>query len=197
MAIFIQSKADLEQQLILMRTQKGWPIRALARHVALSRNLVRRILRTHDEMRTDGHDLLPMPPRGSPTRRARKLDPFEGTLQLFLEKYPRITGQRLFEEISLAGYVGGISNLRERLRPTPKQTPVIRFETEPGIQGQMDWSPYTIKFLTTGKAEVLCFSYILGFSRRQFVDFTLRRDFFTLIRRHHDAFASFDGVPAP
>jgi hypothetical protein len=83
-----------------------------------------------------------------------------------------------------------------RLRPGPKQTPVIRFETEPGIQGQMDWSPYRIKFLNTAPAEVQCFSYILGFSRRQFIDFTPRRDFFTLIRRHQDAFGHFGGVPA-
>jgi transposase len=59
----------------------------------------------------------------------------------------------------------------------------------------MDWSPYTIKF-TTGTLKVQCFSYILGFSRRHFIDFTLRRDFFTLIRRHQDAFAHFGGVPA-
>ncbi|MFZ4860230.1 MAG: IS21 family transposase, partial [Desulfuromonadaceae bacterium] len=60
----------------------------------------------------------------------------------------------------------------------------------------MDWSPYRIKFLKTGPAEIQCFSYILGFSRRHFIDFSPRRDFFTLIRRHHDAFAHFGGVPA-
>jgi hypothetical protein len=60
----------------------------------------------------------------------------------------------------------------------------------------MDWSPYTIKFLKTGKATVQCFSYILGFSRRHFVDFTPRRDFFTLVRRHQDAFLHFTGTPA-
>ncbi len=36
----------------------------------------------------------------------------------------------------------------------------------------MDWSPYTIKFLKTGKSVVQCFSYIPGFSRRHFIDFT-------------------------
>jgi len=60
----------------------------------------------------------------------------------------------------------------------------------------MDWSPYTIKFIKTGKTTVECFSYILGFSRRHFIDFTPRRDFFTLIRRHQDAFSHFNGTPA-
>jgi transposase len=199
MAIFIHNREELEQQLVMLRTGQGWAIRALARHFGLSRNMVRRILRKHDTLRDEGHDILLAQQRTPSAKRPSKLDPFEKTITLLLEKYPKITGERLFEELRSAGYDGGVSILRDRLRslrPGPKQTPVIRFETEPGIQGQMDWSPYRIKFLKTGPAEVQCFSYILGFSRRHFIDFIPRRDFFTLIRRHHDAFAHFGGVPA-
>jgi transposase len=126
------------------------------------------------------------------------LDPFVPRIQALLERYPKITGERLYEELRDAGYAGGISILRDRLkqlRPRPRREPVIRFETEPGCQGQMDWSPYTIPFTRDGKLTVQCFSYILSFSRRQCIDFTLRRDFYTLIRRHQDAFAYFNGVP--
>jgi hypothetical protein len=59
----------------------------------------------------------------------------------------------------------------------------------------MDWSPYTIAFTRSGKATVLCFSYILAFSRRQYIDFAMHRDFHTLIRRHRDALDFFGGVP--
>ena len=199
MAVFIQNREELEQQLVIMKTQDGWSIRALARHFTLSRNMVRRILRKHDNRRDQGHDILIKDRQVQKRERASKLDSYEETLQRLLEKYPRITGQRLFEELRDAGYDGGISILRDRLRllrPSPKKTPVIRFETGPGLQGQMDWSPYTIRFLKTGKATVECFSYILGFSRRHFIDFTRRRDFFTLIRRHQDAFSHFTGTPA-
>jgi transposase len=197
--IFIQNNEDLEQQLVTLKNQQGWPIRALVRHFGISRNKVRRILRRHDKLRDQGHDILLAQRQVQKVRRPSKLDPFEKTIKLLLEKYPKITGERLFEELKLTGYDGGISILRNRLRavrPSPKHTSVIRFETEPGIQGQMDWSPYRIKFLKTGLAQVQCFSYILGFSRRQFIDFTARRDFFSLIRRHHDAFTHFGGVPA-
>ena len=199
MAIVIHSREDLEQQLVLMKTQKGWSIRALTRHFAISRNTVRSILRKHDALRDEGHDILLVKssPRSLP--KSKKLGPFEDTVKKILEKYPKITGLRLYEELNAAGYDGGITILRDRLRSLrtgPKHTPVVRFETEPGIQGQMDWSPYRIKFLKTGPAEIQCFSYILGFSRRHFIDFSPRRDFFTLIRRHHDAFAHFGGVPA-
>jgi len=199
MAIFIRNRGDLEQQLVMMRNQKGWPIRALARHFDISRNTVRRILRKHAKSRDEGNDILKLHGLKAPIVRPSKLDPFEETIRKIMEKYPKITGLRLFEELISAGYDGGISILRDRLRslrPSPKQTPIIRFETDPGIQGQMDWSPYTINFLKTGKAQVQCFSYILAFSRRHFIDFTPRRDFYTLIRRHQDAFLHFGGVPA-
>jgi hypothetical protein len=42
---------------------------------------------------------------------------------------------------------------------------------------------------------VQCFSYIQAFSRRQYIDFTLTKDFHTLIRRHRDAFEHFGGIP--
>lgn len=170
MAIFIQNRADLEHQLITLKTQEGWSIRALARRFGISRNMVRRILRKHEMLRDQGHDLLFGDRQGKKAKRASKLDSYEETLKKLLEKYPLITGQRLFEELRAAGYDGGVSILRDRLRRlrrTPKRTPIIRFETAPGLQGQMDWSPYTIKFLRTGTAVVQCFSYILGFSRRR------------------------------
>ncbi len=199
MVDFIQSREEFEQRLVIMHTQEGWKIRALVRHFGVGRNTVRQILREHEKRRDQGHDILL---KDSPSRkavRASKVDIHEKRIKQLLEKYPLITGQRIFEEICKDGYGGGISILRDRLRllrPTPKKAPVIRFETDPGVQGQMDWSPYTIKFLRTGKAAVQCFSYILGFSRRHYIDFTTRRDFFTLIRRHLDAFAHFGGTPS-
>lgn len=197
MAIFIHSREELEHLLVTKRAE-GWPIRTLARHFAISRNMVRRILRKHQVERDLGHDVLHVQ-HGKRALRTSKLDPFINQIQGLLEKYPKITGERIFEEIKEVGYTGGISILRDRLhglRPAPKQTPIVRFETEPGRQGQMDWSPYTIKFVRTGKTKVNGFSYLLGYSRRHYLDFTLRRDFFTLIRRHQDAFAHFKGVPA-
>jgi transposase len=191
----IKNREDFQQHLVVMHNRQGWSIRALAKHFAVSRNTVRQILRKHQAHRDHGQDRVLC---GKPVKRGSKLDTYEKPIKQLLEKYPKITGQRLYEELVAAGYNGGISILRDhlrRIRPRPKKEPVIRFETEPGLQAQMDWSPYTIKF-TTGTLKVQCFSCILGFSRRHFIDFTLRRDFFTLIRRHQDAFAHFGGVPA-
>lgn len=192
MADHVASRADLENLIVTMHAQ-GWKIRALCKHFKIGRNTVRRILAKNDRQRREGHD----PPARSLPRKS-SLDRYLPFMRRLLEEFPDITGVRMFEELREAGYTGGITILRDRLRSMrkrPKREPVVRFETEPGRQGQMDWSPYTLPFLRTGKATVQCFSYILGFSRRQYIDFIPNRDFYSLIRRHRDAFEHFCGAP--
>lgn len=185
---------DLAHRIVLL-SRRGTSIRALARQFGIARNTVRRILRTHADQRQEGHDALGEGRR----RRARKLDPFRPKIQKILKDYPDITGTRLYEKLcEEAGYTGGITIVRELLRELRlprKKEPIIRFETEPGQQGQMDWSLYTVPFRRTGKMQLWCFSYILAYSRRHYIDFTATRDFYTLIRRHRDAFEYFGGVP--
>ena len=104
----------------------------------------------------------------------------------------------MLEIIRVAGYTGGHSLVRSyvaKLRKKSAPVAVLRFETEPGLQGQFDWSPYSLKFRDGTEQQVLCFSYILGFSRRHFIDFTLNRNHHTLVRRHVDAFHYYGGVP--
>lgn len=193
MVLYVRDRQELHHLIVTMRAE-GWSVRALSRHFHVSRNTVRRMLRADQTQRDRGHDLL-LKKKTLP--KASKLDAFLPLMKERLEKYPDLTTVRMFEELKDAGYQGGITIVRERLqllRPRPRREPVIRFETDPGVQAQMDWSPYTLPFTRTGKKQVLCFSYILAFSRRQYIDFTERRDFFTLIRRHQAAFEHFGGV---
>jgi len=168
----------------------------LAKQFNIGRNSVRKIIRKNQVQRDKGHDLLPK--KTNRKAKKKKLDPFIPKMKELLEKYSNITGVRMFEELKKVGYDGGISTVRGRLRlmrPTPKKAPTMRFETKVALQAQMDWSPYKINFTEEGKKEVLCFSYILGYSRRHYIDFTLDRKFHTMIRRHQDAFEYFGGVP--
>lgn len=188
------SREELEN-LVVTRTRAGWSRRKLAKDLGISRNTVRKILEKHQQQREEGHDLIEKKHRAPSSS---KLDEYVPKIEEFLETYPDITGQRVFEELRDAGYEGGISILREKLkelRPKPKCEPIVRFETAPAKQGQMDWSPYKLKLRCGRILQVLCFSYILAFSRRQYIDLVERRDFHTLIRRHRAAFEYFDGVP--
>lgn len=174
--------------------QKGWGQRRIAKELGITRKRVRGMLARVLEQREQGHSVLPRRPK----KRGSQLDAFQSKMQTSLDEHPDITGVRMLEELRAAGYEGGYTIVKERLRelrPKPKVSPVDRFETAPGKQGQQDWSPYVIPFTKDGPTQVRCFSFVLSFSRRQYVHFCESEDQLTLERQHIAAFERFGGVP--
>ncbi len=104
MPAYIHNRKEVEQQIVVMNKQDGWSLRALTRHFGISRNMVRRIIRKHEKLRDHGPDILLGGRQVRPERRGSKLDPYEGNIKRLLEKYPHITGERLFEELRVVGY---------------------------------------------------------------------------------------------
>ena len=75
----------------------------------------------------------------------------------------------LLRELRALGYTGGYSILKDHLttlKPVAKPEPLIRFETEPGRQMQVDFA--TIR---RGKDRLSVFIATLGWSRATFVEF--------------------------
>jgi transposase len=103
---------------------------------------------------------------------------------------------RVHEEIRAVGYRGGDSILKDwvrTFRPKSMRRPHLRFETEPGVQGQVDLSPYTV-LLCGEPTAVVCFSFVLGYSRWQYIRFVLHADVHTVCYCHVLAFEEAGGA---
>jgi transposase len=180
--------------LVASLAARGWSQRRIARELDVSRNTVRAVLERHHGARQQGHSALPALPR----RRASRLDEHDDFLRKLLTDFPDLSAVRVHQELLRQGFQGGYTIVKERLRrlrPTPKAEPAHRIDTAEGEQGQQDWSPYAIEFTGSGTTEVHCFSLVLAYSRRQYVDFCEREDFYTLIRQHQAAFEYWQGAP--
>ena len=122
-----------------------------------------------------------------------KLDPYKGIIDTRLDEFPRLSAQRLFDEVRTAGYTGGYGRVRDyvyAVRPRDPVEPTIRFETPPGRQGQVDFGTFTLPW---GRRHALL--VVLGHSRLLWLRFYQRQTMAVLIDGLENAFARFGGVP--
>jgi len=164
--------------------------RRIARTLGINRKTVAKVIERHDDARDGAGAAIS-------SRRPSLLDPFQDNITHLVERYPDITAVRLHEELGRLGFLGGYTIVREKLRevrPRHRHAPVVRVETGPGVQSQMDYSSYEIHFTAEGRRRVHAFSYLLAYSRRQYLRFVEREDFLTTIREHKRAFAHLRGL---
>jgi transposase len=181
---------------IIRRWHAGTSQRKIAAQLKISRNTVSHAIKVHEQQRAEGVSPVELQPKRS---RKSLLDPFEDDIKDLLDRYPDIRSVRVLEELQAKGFTGSYSTVKQRvraLRPRPVAPVVVRFETAPGVQAQMDYSPYDIEFTNEGRRRVHGFSYVLGYSRRQYLRFVEHQDFITTIREHVRAFEHLGGVAA-
>ena len=108
---------------------EGLSVRKIAAHLGLSRPTVKKYLDNPNPKR----------PR---IIRASKLDPFKDEIARMLEVDPKVSAMVIRQRLEPRGFDGGITIVRDylrRVRPSPKpKTAFLRFESQPGIQCQID-----------------------------------------------------------
>jgi transposase len=127
-------------------------------------------------------------------QRVTKLAPFEAYLrERQAAAHPHwIPASVLMREIAAQGYQGGASQVRafmHMLKPAQPSEPVVRFETAPGHQMQVDWVEFR-----KGAQPLYAFCATLGYSRMSYVEFVTDMKVTTLIGCHERSFAAFGGV---
>lgn len=136
-----------------------------------------------------------VPERKNISPKPSKLDPYKPYIIEKLAEAP-YTAARLFREIKEKGYDGGgtiVKDFVRKVKPQQGVPAVLRYETKPGVQAQVDWGELGTVKVDRNPKKRSCFSIILGYSRMRYVEFTLSIDTPTLIQCHLNAFQYFGG----
>jgi transposase len=166
--------------------RRGLPLSEIARRTGHDRRTVRKI---RDE---PGHP-VPQVRR----KRGSKLDPYKPYLRQRAE-VGVLNAAKLLGEVRRQGYRGGITLVREYLHPLRPVVPIVteRFETPPGQQAQVDWASCGRIWRRDRLRPLSVFIMTLGYSRRQYAEFTVSQDMQSFLHCQVNAFRYFGGVPA-
>lgn len=168
-------------EIRILRDQ-GRSLREIARETGLAINTVRKYLSDEEA-----------PVYGPRAPRQGKLDPFKEylTTRVAAARPDWIPATVLAREIREQGYEGCVklvSCFVRSLRPLAKEDPVVRFETDPGLQLQVDWIEFK-------RDRLSAFVATLGHCRAAYVEYVTDERIETLVACHIRAFEFFGGVP--
>ncbi|MGP6191584.1 MAG: IS21 family transposase [Vulcanimicrobiaceae bacterium] len=168
--------------------QQGLSIRKIAALQGVSRNAVRRALRSSS------------PPTGKRRReKGCKLKAYEALVHGWLKEPVKSqwTAQRIFEELQARDYPGGCTVVRDFValhRQRPVAVAEARFYVKPGQQLQVDWAEMGLTRVGGIERKLYAFIGVLSWSRAMFICFTTDMTVLTWLDCHLQAFRFFGGV---
>ena len=126
-----------------------------------------------------------------------KLDPYKEIIREKVEE--KCTAASIYQFIKRKGFTGGYTIVKDccaKCKDEGVKKATIRFETVPGLQGQVDWKEELKMISRHDEVFVInLFLIVLGYSRKKFWKLTLDRSQDTLIRAMIDSFRYYGGVP--
>jgi transposase len=158
----------------------------LARRMGCDRRTVQRYIDKDEE------------PKQKRTPRTKLMDDFESIVGEKVDKYG-VTAMAAYKFIIKKGYAGSyctVANFVRVHKDGQRKKAVIRFETCPGLQAQVDWKE-SVKMVNRHGEEfdVNIFLMVLGYSRLKFVKLTSDRTQHTLLTCLIDAITFIGGTP--
>lgn len=161
------------------------PARVIAKKLKMSRNTVRKWV---------GGAPKKLKP-ATPSPRASLLLPYASMLKALMDDTPGLKAPAVMEKLRAAGYRGGITILRERLRqlrPHEREA-FLSLSFEPGEAVQVDWADFGFA-LPGVPRRVSAFVMALCHSRYLYLEFALSQSMGSLLRRMERGLRFFGGT---
>jgi transposase len=171
-----------------MLSRKGLSQRKIARKLGISRNTVKKYLENPELSEA----------RGRIRERKSLLDPYGDNIQAWLEEDMDYTAVWIYDRLSAMGFAGSYEIVKRKvakLKAERQKIAYMRFETEPGYQGQVDFGEFQVERPDGSVKKLYLFSMILGYSRGMYGELIERCDLPTFLDCHIRAFEYFGGVP--
>jgi len=171
---------------IISLHRQGHSIRYIAHKLGVHRKTVKKHI-------TEGS----LPKYRSQKRRQSILEPYYQTIEDYL-KEDTYQGSWIFERIKNLGYQGSYDTVKVYVREKKKQLSrlaYIRFETEPGLQAQVDWADFKIVESDGSQSTRYAFVMVLGYSRALYVEFVDDCTLQSFMNCHINAFKYLQGIP--
>lgn len=171
------------QQVKALQAQ-GKSIKEIMRRVKLSRNTVRKYMRSSD------------PPRMKRREYERILDGFDREIMEMLSK--GYIGTRIYEELLEKGYEGSLSTVHKYISRVKEAEEIskkvtTRVERGPGEQMQYDWKEWILP-VGGKKVKIYLHEVILSYSRKKYYTWSLSIKGEDIIRALVEAMNYFGGV---
>jgi transposase len=144
------------------KVKEGVPIARVAREYGVSRQTIYNLLAAQASPARERQ------PRGS------KLDPFKSHIVARLANFD-LPATTLFDEVRQRGYAGRLTTVKDFVREIKAEAVrevIARFETDPGVQAQVDWGECGTIVEGGERRKLYVFVFVLGYSRMLFARFT-------------------------
>jgi len=108
------------------------------------------------------------------------------------------TATWIYDRLSAMGFYGSYEIVKRKvsaIKAERQKVAYMRFETEPGYQGQVDFGEFQVEQADGSVKKLYLFSMILGYSRKMYGELIERCDLPTFLDCHIRAFEYFGGVP--
>lgn len=181
-----------------MITEEGFMDIIAMRHSGLSIRNISRTLGIHRKTVKKHIEAKAFPQYRKGKRSISILEPYKQIINDYLDQ-DDYQGTWIFDRLKRIGYAGGYDTVKRYVSDIKEQKirlAYIRFETEPGLQAQVDWGDFQVQEPDGRMSTVYAFVMVLGYSRAKYIEYVERCTLDVFMDCHIRAFRYLQGVTA-